>query len=85
MRAPPLRAALFRAGRAESNGIFMDEGTTDLVVEGNDIHDIARSPIRFHKAGRNVLRDNKLRPGEGVPPLRFNNTPEKNIIVESSR
>ena len=73
------------AGRAESNGIFMDEGTTDLVVEDNDIHHIARSPIRFHRAGRNVLRGNKLRPGKGVPPLRFNNTPEKNIIVESSK
>lgn len=63
----------------------MDEGTTDLVVEGNDIHDIARSPVRFHKAGRNVLRGNRLRPGEGVPALRFNNTPVENIVVETGR
>ena len=71
------------AGRAESNGIFMDEGTTDLLVEGNHIHDIARSPMRFHQAGRNTLRNNKLRPLAGIPALRFNSTPEENITVES--
>lgn len=70
------------AGRAESNGIFMDEGTTDLRVEGNHIHDITRSPIRFHKAGRNTLRGNRLEPAPGIPALRFNNTPEENIVVE---
>jgi len=71
------------AGRAESNGIFMDEGTTGLLVESNYIHDIARSPVRFHQAGRNLLRRNTLRPGENIPPLRFNSTPEENITVES--
>jgi hypothetical protein len=70
------------AGRAESNGIFMDEGSSGILVEDNHIHDIARSPIRFHKAGENLLRRNRLRPASGIPPLRFNNTPEKNITVE---
>ena len=73
------------AGRAESNGIFMDEGSTGILVEDNHIHDIARSPIRFHKAGENLLRRNRLRPASGIPPLRFNNTPEKNITVEDHR
>lgn len=83
LRSNHIHHVRVNAGRAESNGIFMDEGTTGLVVENNDIHDIARSPIRFHKAGRNILRGNKLRPSSGIPTLRFNNTPTENIIVES--
>lgn len=70
------------AGKAESNGIFMDEGTTGLLVEKNQIHGVSRSPLRFHRAGKNTLRANDLHPAEGVPTLRFNNTPEENIIVE---
>jgi hypothetical protein len=53
-----------------------------LILAVNHIHNIARSPIRFHKAGENLLRRNRLRPASGIPPLRFNNTPEKNITVE---
>jgi hypothetical protein len=70
------------AGRAESNGIFMDQGSSGFLVEDNHIHHIARSPMRFHQAGKNTLRNNKLEPGQDVPPLRFNNTPEANITVE---
>ncbi|MDA0767926.1 MAG: right-handed parallel beta-helix repeat-containing protein [Verrucomicrobia bacterium] len=70
------------AGRAESNGIFIDQGSTGFLVENNDIHHIARSPIRFHQAGKNTLRNNKLEPSDGIPPLRFNNSPEENITVE---
>ena len=43
------------AGRAQSNGIFMDEGSTDIRVEDNTIYHIARSPIRFNMAGTTRL------------------------------
>jgi hypothetical protein len=55
------------AGRAESNGIFMDEGSTDITVQGNTIYDIDRSPIRFHRAGKNTLIGNRLVAMQGVP------------------
>jgi hypothetical protein len=67
-------------GRAESNGMFLDEGTTDIVIEDNVIHGIARSPLRFHKAGKNIVRHNVLAMAAGVPPIRYNNTEEKNIL-----
>jgi hypothetical protein len=64
------------AGRAESNGIFMDEGSTAILVEGNTIYNIARSPIRFHRAGVNTIRDNVLVSAPDVPTFRYNSTPE---------
>jgi hypothetical protein len=67
------------AGRAESNGMFLDEGTTDVVVEGNLIYNIAKSPLRFHKATTNLVKDNVLACGKGQPPIRYNNTKEADI------
>ncbi len=72
------------AGRAESNGIFMDEGSTAMLVENNTIHHIAKSPIRFHKAGENTLKNNTLVVPPGTPPLKFNNTKPESIKVEST-
>lgn len=72
-------------GRAESNGMFLDEGTTDFTIRRNTIRRIDRSPLRFHRAGPNTVRDNRweLATPE-TPPVRFNNTPEENITIESN-
>jgi hypothetical protein len=72
------------AGRAESNGMFLDEGSTDLLIENNLIHDVARSPLRFHKAGVNLVKANVLVRGKGLPPVRYNATPEANIKLEGN-
>jgi hypothetical protein len=66
-------------GRAESNGMFLDEGTTDVVVENNLIYNIAKSPLRFHKATTNLVKNNFLFCGEDIPPIRYNNTKEEDI------
>ncbi len=66
-------------GRAESNGMFLDEGITDLLVENNIIYNIARSPLRFHKAFHNVVRNNVLVCGDDIPPIRYNRTKEEDI------
>ena len=66
-------------GRAESNGIFVDEGTTGLTFEGNIIFDVVNSPMRFHRTGSNVARGNLLAVRAGIPPFRYNSTPETNI------
>ncbi|QDU61488.1 hypothetical protein Pan216_23480 [Planctomycetes bacterium Pan216] len=71
-------------GRAESNGMFLDEGSTDLVIGGNVIYDIARSPLRFHKAGENLVKGNLLVVGPDVPPVRYNRTPEENVKLEDN-
>lgn len=72
------------AGRAESNGMFLDEGTTDVTVADNIIYNIAKSPLRFHRATTNLVRDNILSCGEGIPPVRYNNTREEDIILEDN-
>jgi hypothetical protein len=75
---------LLNAGRAESNGMFLDEGSTDLLIENNLIHDVARSPLRFHKAGVNLVKANVLVCGKGSPPVCYNATPEANIKLEAN-
>jgi hypothetical protein len=72
-------------GRAESNGIFMDEGSSEMLVENNVIYNIAKSPIRFHKAGKNTLRKNQLVSKPKTPPFRFNNTNEKLMVMDDNR
>ena len=67
------------AGRAESNGMFLDEGIKNLLVENNIVFNIARSPLRFHKAFQNIVRANVLVCGDDIPPIQYNNTKEKNI------
>ena len=71
-------------GRAESNGMFLDEGATDLVISDNIIYNIAKSPLRFHRATTNLVKDNILSCGDGIPPVRYNNTREEDITLESN-
>ena len=66
-------------GRAESNGMFLDEGIKDLLVENNIVYNIARSPLRFHKAFENIVRKNVFVCGDDIPPIRYNSTKEENI------
>jgi hypothetical protein len=72
-------------GRAESNGMFLDQGTGSFTVEDNLIYGVDRSPFRFHKGWKNVLRNNTVRLPEGVPLLRYNDTKKENIILENNR
>jgi hypothetical protein len=67
------------AGRAESNGMFLDEGITDVVVEKNLIYNIAKSPLRFHKATTNLVKGNYLFCANQNPPIRYNATKEEDI------
>ncbi|MCY1723328.1 right-handed parallel beta-helix repeat-containing protein [Prolixibacteraceae bacterium Z1-6] len=67
------------AGRAESNGMFLDEGTTDVVVANNLIYNIAKSPLRFHKATTNLVKENYLFCTNENPPIRYNRTNEEDI------
>ncbi|MGM0620631.1 MAG: right-handed parallel beta-helix repeat-containing protein [Bacteroidota bacterium] len=67
------------AGRAESNGMFLDEGTTDVVVAENLIYNIAKSPLRFHRATTNLVKNNYLFCTEDNPPIRYNTTDEADI------
>jgi hypothetical protein len=67
------------AGLAESNGMFLDEGTTGILVDENVIFGVDRSPLRWHRCGENTSRANLLVVPEGVPPHRYNATPPENV------
>ncbi len=74
------------AGRAESNGMFLDEGSTGLVIRQNSILDVAQSPLRFHRAGTNTVINNSWQlASPSTPEVRFNNTPESNIEIKGNR
>jgi len=72
------------AGRAESNGMFLDEGTTDMTIADNLIYNIAKSPLRFHRAKVNWVKNNVLVCGENIPAVRYNRTEEKDIVMEGN-
>lgn len=67
------------AGKAESNGMFLDEGITDVVVERNLVYNIAKSPLRFHRATFNLVKENSFFCKDGNPPIRYNTTKEEDI------
>lgn len=74
------------AGRAESNGMFLDEGSDDVTIAENTIYGIDRSPLRFHKAERLLVRDNTLVYKDSeIPPLRYNNTRPETIEQVNNR
>jgi len=62
------------AGRAESNVMFLDQGTTDLEVKENTIYHVARSPIRFNMAGKNTISHNRLALAPGTPTFQYTET-----------
>ena len=72
------------AGRAESNGMFLDQGTGEFVIERNVIYNVPRSPLRFHKGWKNLVRNNILAVGPGIPPVRYNDTRAERIQLENN-
>ena len=72
------------AGRAESNGMFLDEGSSEILIEGNTIYHIRRSPIRFHKATGNTVRSNVLVSESNTPTFRYNATDETTMAFEAN-
>jgi hypothetical protein len=63
------------AGRAESNGMFLDEGTDQTLIAGNTIYGIAKSPLRFHKAFSVRVEKNVLVTKDAqTPPIAYNST-----------
>lgn len=85
LRGNLIHDVLPNAGRAESNGFFIDEGSSELLLEHNTIYGIARSPIRFHRAERDTIRGNTLVAAAGVPVFQYNATDEKTMTFEGNQ
>jgi hypothetical protein len=70
------------AGRAPSNGIFLDQGTSGLLVEDNAFWAIDTTPLRWHWTYANTVRGNTFfqRPGQRV--ARYNRARPEDISYE---
>ncbi|HEV7280154.1 MAG TPA: right-handed parallel beta-helix repeat-containing protein [Pirellulaceae bacterium] len=74
------------AGRAESNGMFLDEGTDQTLVAENVIYGVAKSPLRFHKAFSVRVENNVLvTPNAQTPPIAYNATDPDTIEKVDNR
>ncbi len=73
----------FMAQAAPNNGMFLDEGTSGFTIEGNFIHDTAHTPLRFHRATTNLVRNNILAVGKGGP-IEYNATSPADIKQEGN-
>lgn len=63
------------AGRAESNGMFLDEGTDETLIAENVIYGVAKSPLRFHRAFSVRVEKNVLVVSDAqTPPIAYNST-----------
>jgi hypothetical protein len=73
------------AGRAESNGMFLDEGSDEIIIRGNAIWGTERSPLRFHRAFAMRVEENILVvPSAETPALRYNSTDPATIAQKSN-
>lgn len=52
--------------------MFLDEGSSEFIVEKNVIYGVAKAAIRFHKARALMVRNNLLYVAEGRDPFTFN-------------
>ena len=71
------------AGRADSNGMFMDQGAGGFLIEDNLIYGVGRSPIRFHKGWANVIRNNRFQIPPGAQMITYSPDTRKDLIQAS--
>lgn len=73
------------AGRAPSNGVFLDQGTTGIVIEDNVFWAIDTTPIRWHWTYQNTVRNNTFVLGEGQEIAHYNRARAEDIRYEGNR
>ncbi|MDR1925761.1 MAG: right-handed parallel beta-helix repeat-containing protein [Planctomycetaceae bacterium] len=73
------------AGRAESNGMFLDQGTADFTIDYNLIVDTYRPSLRFHLAGNNLVENNFFSRSGKIPAfITYDKTPKENITLKQN-
>ena len=80
LRANRIHDIPANAGRAPSNGMFLDQGTGGFLVEDNLIYGVGRSPIRFHKGWANVIRNNRFQIPPGAEMITYSPDTRKDLI-----
>lgn len=73
------------AGRAPSNGIFFDQGTSEILTESNVFWDIDTTPLRWHWTCENRVAANTFVPREGQDIATYNRAEAGDIDYEDNR
>jgi hypothetical protein len=75
-----------RRGTSHHNGIFLDNGTSEVTISGNIIYNIPKIPIRFNREGTdNLIKDNIISCKEEDIPVRSRDARmENNRILSDS-
>ena len=63
-------------------GIYLDEGSCEVLVEGNLVHDMEASPFHQHYGRDNVIRNNILAFGKSAQVMRSRVEPHCSFIFE---
>ena len=73
-------------------GIYLDEGTANLVIEHNLVHDTKHAPFNIHFARENIVRNNIFARGENaltsisrIEPGQLSASYFNNIVIGPSR
>lgn len=74
VRANIIQSIPKSSGVSESNGIFIDEGSSYLRFESNAISGVAQSPFRLHRAAHVALYNNVISVSAGQVAYRYNDT-----------
>jgi hypothetical protein len=72
------------AGRAPSNGMFLDQGTTGIVIEQNTFWGIDTTPIRWHWTYKNTVRHNAFVLRDGQQIAYYNRATPEDIAYEQN-
>ena len=85
IRGNTIHGVSANVGRAPSNGIFLDQGTTGVLVDRNIFWDIDRTPIRWHWTYHNTVRDNLFVLKEGQEIAQYNRAKPEDIDYENNQ
>ncbi|MFC1479087.1 LamG-like jellyroll fold domain-containing protein [Planctomycetota bacterium] len=72
-------------GRAESNGMFLDQGSSEFIIEGNAITAVGNSSLRYHQARNLAMRNNVLIVRAGRKPYMYNACSPDTMKFENNR
>ncbi len=72
-------------GVSSSTGIFLDQGSTEIVLDQNAIFSVIRPPMKVNIAGINTVRNNTfIRSTDSIPYILYSNTPQGILTLENN-
>jgi hypothetical protein len=74
-------------GKRYGQGIYLDEGSAEILVEGNAVFGVIHAPFFFHRNGnRNIVRNNGIMMmAARTGPFRLVKTPRAHVELEGNK